>query len=83
MRKLAIFVISLPLLFIALALIPMGMALDIVAAPIWISLGLIAMLRGKNPQWDIFLGPPLIGLSMYSETTGLIPNPLKHIGKRS
>ncbi len=78
MRQLTIFVISLPLLFLAIVWIPMGIMLDIFAAPIWISLGLIAMLRGENPQWDIFLIAPLMGLSMYSETTGLIPDPLKN-----
>ena len=78
MRKILIFILSLPLLALAIIWIPIGLMLDIFALPIWGSLGLISMLRGKDGQWEIFLGPPLMGLSMYSETTGLISDPLEN-----
>ena len=77
LRKIAIFIISLPLLALAIVWIPMGIAFDIVMSPIWGSLAVIALLRGEDPMWDIFLGPPLMMLSIYSETTGLIPDPLE------
>jgi len=75
-RKLVVFILSLPLLALALVWIPIGLVFAIVISPIWGLLGLIAMAKGEDPMWETFLMPPLIVLSMYAETTGLIPNPL-------
>ena len=79
MRKLAIFVISLPLLALAVAIVPIGLGLLVFAGPIWLFLNLIMTLRGKEGEWGIFLVPPLMGFSIYSEITGLIPDPLDRI----
>jgi hypothetical protein len=75
-RVSAIFILSLPFLALALLWVPLGIVFDIVAFPIWGLLCLIAMLRGDDGGWDIFLVPPLMMLSTYSEITGLIPDPL-------
>lgn len=76
MRQFAIFILSLPILLLAILWIPLGIIFDIFAAPIWIFLGLIYMLRGESGNWEIFLVPPLMMFSMYSDLTGLIPDPL-------
>ncbi len=76
-RQSAIFILSLPLLALAILWIPLGLIFDIVALPIWGSLALIALLRDDDPYWEIFLMPPLMIFSLYSEVTGLIPDPLE------
>ncbi len=78
MRNLAVFILSLPFLLLAILWIPLGIAFDILAFPIWGLLVVIFMIRGEDSMWEIFLVPPLMMLSMYSELTGLIPDPLEN-----
>lgn len=76
LRQFAIFILSLPMLAFAILWFLVGIIYDIIAAPFWIPFGLIYMLRGESGNWGIFLVAPLMMFSMYSELTGLIPDPL-------
>jgi len=73
MRKTLIFFVSLPLLALAVALIPLGALTGLFAAPIWLLLGAINYLRGGEFDLRGLLFAPFIGVAMYLETTGFCP----------
>ena len=76
-RKLAIFVLSLPLLAAAIIWIPLGTAFAVVSSPLFLMMSVIALLKGEDPMWGLVLEQPLLMLSMYADVTGLIPDPIR------
>lgn len=81
MRNVAIFVISLPLLVLAIAWIPMGLAFVLAVSPLLLLLNTISALRGDEWDWGCFLLPPAIMFELYCETTGFFPR-LQHTLER-
>lgn len=60
MRKVAIFVISLPLLALAILWVPCGLALIVFAGPLWLMLATIDWLRGNGFDMYGLLFAPLM-----------------------
>ena len=72
MRQVAIFILSIPLLFMAVAWFCfVAPLMCIFAVPIWGTLDLISLLRGEDAQLPgILKSVFLMGFDMYGETTG-------------
>lgn len=70
MRTIAIFILTLPLLALAILWVPIGLMFDLVALPLWLLLATVDWLKGESFDLSILYGPPLMILDMYGETTG-------------
>jgi hypothetical protein len=82
MRQAAIFILSLPLLALAIAWVPASIALCVVMFPIWGSAVTIFSLRGEKGMWGFFVAVPLCVPFMYLELTGFFPRLHAALDKR-
>ncbi len=74
-----IFLLSLPLLALAVVMVPLGLVLDIFGCAVWLPLIFIGGLRTGKTDFGIFRAIPLLGFKTYFEITGFCPGLARRI----